>query len=70
MQRMTHWDDVKMYSIFHDCEMARINGYDRHGLAHWVEIPTGKGYRDRRNEALEKIQESIEAGDPAGEVQQ
>jgi hypothetical protein len=65
---MTHWTETVFYSIAHDCEMARINGFDDHGLAHWLEVPTGRGYRDRRAEALDRIMESIERGDLPGEV--
>ena len=66
---MTHWSERIYYSLAHDCDMARISGYDSESCCeHWIEIPTGRGFRDRRTEALERIQESIEAGDPAGEV--
>lgn len=68
MPKMITWTDRSTYSIKHDCDMARISGFDDKHLEYWIEIPTGKGYAKRREEALLKIQESIEAGDQPGEV--
>lgn len=65
---MTHWIDRVYFSVPHDCDVARISGFDDRSCEHWVIVGAGKGYRERRDEALIKIQESIESGDPPGEV--
>lgn len=66
---MISWSERRRYSAAHDCEMARITGFDDHHQGHWMMIETGKGYRDRRNETVLRIQDSIDAGDPAGKVE-
>jgi hypothetical protein len=68
MAHMTTWSERTYYSFDHDAEVSRVSGFDDHCQEHWKVIETGKGYRDRRNAAVARIQESIEAGDPAGEV--
>lgn len=68
MPSMTSWTEVVGYSLAHDCEMARISGFDDHCQEHYTMVETGVGYRERRQEAVERLMESIEAGDPAGEL--
>jgi hypothetical protein len=65
---MTTWSERVYYSLDFDCEVSRVSGFDDHCQEHWLVVETGKGYRDRRNAAVEKIMASIEAGDPAGEI--
>lgn len=69
MPFMTHWIDRQYFSLAHDGDVARVSGFDDHAQEHWAIIEAGKGYADRRRDALEQIQESIEAGDQPGEVQ-
>lgn len=68
MPTMTHWTEKIGYSVAHDCDMARISGFDDRSQEHYLMIETGAGYRERRAEAVERLMESIEAGDPAGEL--
>lgn len=68
MPTMLHWRDTIAYSIHHDREMSRVSGFDDHQREHWTMVETGKGYRERRDEAVVKLMESIEAGDEAGEL--
>ena len=65
---MASWSETKSYSMFHDCEMARISVFDERHMEFWKMIPTGRGYRDRRAIALEEIMEAIESGADFGEV--
>jgi len=55
MPKMITWIDRTFYSIAHDCDVARVSGFDDKHLEYWIEIPTGKGYAKRREEALLKI---------------
>jgi hypothetical protein len=70
MPKMITWTDRTFYSIAHDCDVARVSGFDDKHLEYWIEIPTGNGYAKRREEALLKIQEAIEDGDPPGKVKE
>ena len=51
-----------------DCQVSRVSGFDDHHQEHWLVIETGRGYRDRRTAAVERIMASIEAGDEPGEL--
>ena len=68
MSRIISWNERKSWSIQHDCTMARISGFDDRNQEHWTMIETGKGYADRRKDAIEMLQESIERGDLPGEM--
>jgi hypothetical protein len=70
MPTMTHWQEVQSYSVAHDCEMARISGFDDHTREHWMMIETGAGFRERRQEAVQRIMDAIEDGHEPGEVEQ
>ena len=65
---MICWTDRVYYSVAHDDIVSRVSGFDENSQEHYMIVQGGKGYRDRRNEALLQIQDSIEAGEPAGEV--
>lgn len=68
---MTHWTENIHFSIAHDDIMARVSGFDDRSQEHWALIKAGKGYggpEGRRRAALEKIQDSILAGDPPGRI--
>lgn len=69
MPTMTHWTESTSYSVAHDCEMARIGGFDDHSHEHWMMIDTGAGFRERRQEAVERIMMAIEDGHEPGEVE-
>lgn len=68
MSHMTSWNDRKYYSIEHDADVGRVSGYDTNHQEFWTVIMSGKGYVDRRNDAIVKIMESIEDGHEPGEV--
>ena len=68
MPRMITWSERTFYSMDLDCQVSRVSGFDDHHQEHWLVIETGRGYRDRRTAAVERIMASIEAGDEPGEV--
>ena len=68
MPRMITWTDRKSFSLQHDAFMSRISGFDDRNHEHWMVIEDGKGYRERREEALLAIQAAIEDGHLPGEV--
>lgn len=68
MPHMITWSERTHYSLALDCQVSRVSGFDEHHQEHWTVIETGRGYRDRRVAAVERIMASIEAGDPPGEI--
>ena len=68
MPTMITWSERTYYSMDLDCQVSRVSGFDDHHQEHWLVIETGRGYRDRRTAAVERIMASIEAGDEPGEV--
>lgn len=57
------------WSIFHDANVARISVPNERGGEFFVIVKTdGKGYRARRQAAVELCLEAIEAGCDPGEV--
>ena len=68
MNRMTSWTDRIYYSIEHDMDVGRISGYDENNQEYWIVIAAGRGYNERRKEAVVSIMDAIERGDDAGEV--
>ena len=68
MNRMITWNERQYFSLDHDAEVARISGFDQNHQEFWSIIETGKGYRDRRDEALQVIMSAIEDGNEPGQV--
>ena len=68
MPTMITWSERTFYSMDLDCQVSRVSGFDDHHQEHWLVIETGRGYRDRRTAAVERIMASIEAGDEPGEL--
>ena len=68
MPTMITWSERTYYSMDLDCQVSRVSGFVDHHQEHWLVIETGRGYRDRRTAAVERIMASIEAGDEPGEV--
>ena len=68
MPRMISWSERARYDVQVDANVSRVSGFDDHHQEHWLVIEMGKGYRDRRRAAVERIMASIEDGDPPGEV--
>ena len=68
MPKMITWSERTYYSMDLDCQVSRVSGFDDHHQEHWLVIETGRGYRDRRTAAVERIMASIEAGDEPGEL--
>jgi len=68
MPRMITWSERTYYSMDLDCQVSRVSGFDDHHQEHWMEVEAGRGYRERREAAVQRIMESIEGGDPPGEV--
>lgn len=68
--KMSHWRETRAFSVAHDCEMARISGWDENLQEHWLMIPSGgKGYRDRREDAVVQVMEAIEKNHLPGEIE-
>jgi hypothetical protein len=65
---MTNWQERKFFSMQHDCTMARISGFDDRQQEHWLMIETGKGYAERRTEAIGKLRDAIVEGHIPGEL--
>lgn len=68
MATMTHWTDRVYFSVVHDDIVSRVSGFDEHSREHFMIVQGGKGYRDRRTEALLQIQDAIESGHEPGEL--
>lgn len=66
--RMVAWRDRSKWSVAHDCEMCRVSGYDQNNQEFWKEIETGKGFRDRRAQAVFEIQDAIQSVDDNGQT--
>lgn len=65
---MTTWSERVYYSFDHDAEVSRVSGFDDHCQEHFIVVETGRGYRDRRTAAVDKIMLQIEAGGLPGEI--
>jgi hypothetical protein len=68
MPIMITWTERKYFSLQHDAHVSRVSGFDDKHLEFWMVIDTGKGYRDRRTAALERIMEVIADGKLPWEV--
>lgn len=66
--RMISWSDRRYYDIGLDRDIARVSGFDDHHQEHWVEVEVGKGFAERRKEALFLIMDSIESGNRPGKI--
>lgn len=64
------YQEIRSYSIFHDCTVARISMADDRCQELFMLVPqrNPKQRRAERYAACEAIQEAIDAGLPAGEV--
>ena len=69
MPRGIAWTEFRAYDVRYDCVMARLVMFDEQHQGHWTMIDgSSKGYRDRRDDALERLTKHIVAGEPAGEL--
>lgn len=60
----------RFWSPLLGCEAARVSVADEHGGEFWAIVPAGgKGWRERRDIAVERLSAAIEAGRAPGEVQ-
>lgn len=62
------FSEFRFWSVLHDKDMVRISM--AHNGEYFVMIPAtdGRRYRERRDRALEMIQQAIDAGLEPGEV--
>ena len=59
----------RFYSVELGCNAVRVSMVDDNNAEHWIIIPDGgKGFRQRRNEAIEMIDAAIAEGEEPGEV--
>ena len=66
---IVHFSEFVTYSPLYDAEVARISVPDANGCEYFAIVAIdGKGYRQRRDEAIGKCVEAIKAGCPPGEV--
>lgn len=63
------FSEFEAYSPIHDQTMTRVSVPDAQGREYWVLVPTyGKGYRERRNNAISLCEEAIAIGCDPGQV--
>lgn len=66
---MAVFSEFHYYSPLHDANVARVSVPDDRGGEFFAIVPTdGKGYRERRAEAIDLCLEAIETGCEPGEV--
>lgn len=66
---LPHFSEWFHYDITRDADVCRVSIADPAGREFFAVVPTdGKGYRDRRDDAVSAILTAIEAGDEPGEV--
>lgn len=67
---MSAYREFRFYSPSHDAEVARLSMADDGGREYFaiVVVAAGKGWRERREEALTAIDDAVAAGAPPGEV--
>jgi hypothetical protein len=63
--------EFRSYSVKHGCEVAWIGVSEPGKQPHFTIIPNpgGKGWRDRKNDALHQLTQAIERGEEPGEIQ-
>lgn len=64
------FQEIVRYRIEHDRKVSRLSICDDRGSEFYVEMPLdrSKGWRDRRNDTLDLIEDAIDRGDQPGEV--
>lgn len=63
------YSEFEYYSPFRDRQETRISVADEDGREYWTVVGVdGKGYRDRRNEAIDMCVRAIDLGCDPGEV--
>lgn len=61
--------ELTLYSPLHDCEMTRLSMTDGRNGEYWMLVPRhGRGWRERRSEALQMLADAIASGCQPGEV--
>lgn len=68
MPKMINWQENTYWSIAQDCEMCRLSGFNEQHQEFFMAICTGRDFRERRHEAVLRIQAAIEDGNEPGEV--
>ena len=66
---MTIYHEYRHYSPLTDSEMVRVSMVGRQNQEYFSIIaaePSGKAYRERRDKALDALEEAIDRGDPPG----
>lgn len=64
---MTRYTEFRFYSVELDAPAVRVSVPDERGAEYYAIVEAGgKGYRDRRELALEELERAIEKGWPAG----
>jgi hypothetical protein len=64
------YSEFRFWSPMMNCEAARLSMWDKNGGEFFVHVPTDEGrrWRERRNRALDVIQQAITDGLQPGEV--
>ena len=67
---MSVYREYRFFSPMDDAESVRLSMADAQGREFYtiIEAGYGKRWRERRNDALETIEQAIEAGRPPGEI--
>lgn len=59
--------EYRFFSLIHDDDMVRVSAWNKHGDEYFALVRDGRGYSDRREEAVQMLALAIEDGRPAGE---
>jgi len=65
------WQELNFYNPMLDAEAKRLSLFDSGGLEYFCVVNnpgSGRSWRERRAEILERLADAIERGDPPGEV--
>lgn len=68
---MPTFHEHRAYSVQHDAEMVRLSLVDARGGEYFAIVPAadGKAWRERRNAALDLIDEAMNAGAQPGQIE-
>lgn len=66
---MIHFSEYEYWCPLRDLNVVRVSVVDRNGREFFMVVPAdGRGYRDRREKAIDACVEAIELGCDPGEV--
>lgn len=57
---MSRFAEYRFYSMLHDADMVRVSLWDARGDEYFALVEDGRGYGDRRKEAVEFLEQAID----------